>query len=157
MFTESQRVNRRTTKKAIKMRTSYGFNLVELMVAVAVIGILAGIAVPGYQQYVARAAIDSCYKFITPARMTADYSIQNNNGLATGAFSASPRDDLGLSGGNTCTNVVVGNLDGVNNGDIDISGVIRGNTMRWRRDGANGIWACTTTVGDSSLSPQVCP
>ncbi len=137
------------------MRTSYGFNLIELMVAVAVIGILAGIAFPAYQRSIARADIDSCYKFITPARMTADFSIQNNNGLAAGALGANPRGGLGLFGG-PCANVVIGNLDGANNGDIDISGVISGNTMRWRRDGTTGAWVCTTVAGDSNLSPQTC-
>lgn len=37
------------------MRKERGFNLIELMVVVTVIGILASIAVPAYQHYVARA------------------------------------------------------------------------------------------------------
>ncbi len=37
------------------MRTQSGFTLIELMVAVAIVGILAAIAYPSYQQYVLRA------------------------------------------------------------------------------------------------------
>lgn len=36
------------------MRKNNGFTLIELMIAVAVVGILAAIAVPNYTQYVAR-------------------------------------------------------------------------------------------------------
>jgi type IV pilus assembly protein PilA len=41
----------------IKMRESKGFTLVELMIVVAIIGILAAVAVPFYQRYVQKSRL----------------------------------------------------------------------------------------------------
>lgn len=43
----------------VKMRESKGFTLVELMIVVAIIGILAAVAVPYYQRYVAKSRLTS--------------------------------------------------------------------------------------------------
>lgn len=42
------------------MDTNHGFTLIELMVAIVIVGILAGISVPVYQSYARRSADHAC-------------------------------------------------------------------------------------------------
>ncbi len=72
-------------------RAQRGFTLIELMIVVAIIGILAAIAIPQYQDYVTRSRWSDNFQRVGPFKQAIAECAQNNNG----AFGAAPCNAIG--------------------------------------------------------------
>ena len=63
---------------------SLGFTLIELMIVVAIIGILAAVAIPAYQDYVARAQVVDGLSLASGAKVTVSENASQGMAYASG-------------------------------------------------------------------------
>ncbi|HAA45766.1 MAG: pilin [Halomonas sp. 54_146] len=75
-----------------------GFTLIELMIVVAIIGVLASIAVPQYQNYVARAQVSEAISLASSAKTAVSEYYVTNGEFPVDNATAGLSDDTDIKG-----------------------------------------------------------
>jgi type IV pilus assembly protein PilA len=142
------------------MKKQQGFTLIELMIVVAIIAILAAIALPMYQDYVAKSQVTAGLAEITPGKVQAES--RNAEGGDTTTLPA----DLGLAASSKrCSSISVSFTTGTGATTLTCNltgnGQVTGKKIEWTRSaddastGVAGVWSCSTDVADK-LQPATC-
>lgn len=137
-----------------KNQAQKGFTLIELMIVVAIIGILAAIAIPAYQDYIARAQVTEAFTLMDGAKTAVAEACTN-----TGVCTASNPVTLAATG--KYANVAVATVDGliVATFNTVASSAISTKTVTLTPTlaaGAGAItWACSSTMAAKYI-PKSC-
>ncbi len=140
-----------------------GFTLIELMIVVAIIGILAAIALPAYQDYVARSQLGEAM-VLASGQKTAVTETWSNTGTVPASNSAAGIADKADIKGKYVDNVEIG-ANGTIVATMKSSGIsvgVQGKkltlTPAFPTDVAKGgsvVWSCTSDAVDKYL-PAAC-
>ena len=137
------------------MNAQKGFTLIELMIVIAIIGILAAIALPAYQDYTKRARAAEGLSLAGGAKTAVSEYYSSNNDFPGSNSAAGLAQDTDIHG-NSVTKVTVGT-----SGVITVTynnKVTSGATVLLTPAVTNGglTWDCKGGTLASSLRPSEC-
>lgn len=152
------------------MTKQHGFTLIELMIVIAIIGILSAIAIPQYQNYVAKAQTNRLIAELAEIRLSVEDCLNEGKvRIGLGGDECDPRaTGSNLIQGSSQVGVVLPNNTGVAQLDNPLAlstritatvsnqvlPVLKAKKIVWVRE-SNGTWECYSNI-DSKFLPTHC-
>jgi len=129
-----------------------GFTLIELMIVVAIIGILAAVALPAYQDYTVRAKVSELILAASAVRTSVTEQAQNLNGLT----SAGEGLTIAAGGKISLATVTITGTIGVSGADLlmGTAGITVTLAPSWNATANTVIWSCD--VVPTKYGPSTC-
>ena len=144
------------------MKLQKGFTLIELMIVIAIIGILAAIAIPAYQDYTIRSKVSEGLNLAGAAKLAVSETYDSK-----GAFAAASNNSYGLPSAGSIAGNYVASV-GVTNTEGQITITYKGSGVGTGADGATIImtpntsspgamgWECTQGTMPNKYRPATC-
>ena len=130
-------------------KVQQGFTLIELMIVVAIVGILAAVAIPAYQDYTIRAQVTEGLGLASGGKTAIAEFFATNGSLPSTNASAGMATAASISGNNVASVTVGANgtltIAYSGNGPLSTGTLI----LTPNTTGGRVAWSCTATGGDT--------
>ena len=150
----------------IQKKAQQGFTLIELMIVIAIVGILAAIALPAYQDYIVRSKMSEPLAALAEAKTSVSEYYASNNRVPASADLAgiftNPNKDIVASVGYTSNNGLPIITAGIQGGVVPGATYTADNSTGFSLSGRTGegntlVWKCKSVTANTLVAGATLP